>query len=62
MAHKIAKKVRKAMKRNWSEFYKDIFTLSFRDRWRLGWALVTYRKPKDQKEKDKIWNERKPVK
>ncbi len=53
MNGRIAKKIRKAMKRNWREFYADIFTLSFSNRWSLGWALITYRKPKAEREKEK---------
>ena len=60
MNQKLAKKINKAMKRQWREFYDTIFTMSFRTRLRLAWALVTYRKPKSKT--DKVWKQRQAVK
>jgi len=59
MNSKVAKKLNKAMKRQWREFYDSIFTMSFRARVRLAWALVTYRKPKGST--DNIWKQRRAI-
>ena len=56
MNGKLSKKLRKIMKRNWAEFYKEVFALPFKVRLRIAWSLVTYRKPKSKT--DKVWNER----
>ena len=59
MNTQVAKKINKAMKRQWREFYDTIFTMSFRTRLTLAWALVTYRKPKSKT--DKVWEQRRAV-
>lgn len=59
MSEKLQKKLRKIMKRNWKAFYDDVFTLPFRVRLRIAWALVTYRKPKSKT--DKVWKQRRAV-
>ena len=48
MNGKLAKKLRKIMKRNWDEFYNDVFALPFKVRLRIAWALITYREPKSK--------------
>lgn len=60
MNSKVVKKLNKAMKKQWREFYDAIFALPFRVRLRIAWALVTYRKPKSKT--DKVWKQRKVVK
>lgn len=60
MNGKLAKKLRKIMKRNWGEFYDDVFALPWKVRLRIAWALATYRKPKSKT--DKVWKQRKVVK
>lgn len=58
---KIKKEIERMMKRQWREFYNDIFAMRFRIRLWLAWALITYRKPKAQREKDKIWKQRRKL-
>ena len=56
MNQKVAKKLNKAMKRQWREFYDSLLAMPFRTRLKIAWALVTYRKPKSKT--DTVWEQR----
>ncbi|KKL93433.1 hypothetical protein LCGC14_1874710 [marine sediment metagenome] len=58
-AKKIKREINKLVHKEWREFYDSIFTMPFRDRLRLAWALVTYRKPKSKT--DRVWSQRRAV-
>ena len=62
MNTRLAKKLKKQMRHEWREFWDSLFELSWRDRVRIAWALVKYRKTKVQKEEEKIWKQRRKVK
>ena len=40
MNGKLAKKIRREMKRNWKAFYKDIKAQSFSVRWGIAWFIL----------------------
>lgn len=44
MRAKLAKKIRKANKRDWIEYYKAMCEWPFPARLRFAWQLVNYRK------------------
>jgi len=62
MNQKVVKKINRAMKKQWREFFDSLYGMSFWTRARIAWALITYRKTKAQKEKDKIWKQRRKSK
>ena len=39
-----AKKIRQVNRRNWREFYSDIMTLTWWQRLRIAWYLVTHKR------------------
>ncbi len=49
MNGRISKKLRKLMKRNWEEFYKDIQSYPFTVRLRVAWYIIRHGKKGDKK-------------
>jgi hypothetical protein len=43
MNDKVAKKIRKARRKERRELYGDLLTLPFGERWRIGWFIILHR-------------------
>ena len=58
---KVKREIRRTVHKEWRDFYNSIFAFPFWVRLRLAWALVKYRKPKAQREQEKLWAQRRKI-
>ncbi len=52
MNHRVTRKIKQAMRRNWREFYGDILLLPFQNRLAIAWYILTHSKKTHSKKRN----------